>query len=223
MTVEVNFVPKAGRPRTADLAYKVYLYDVTEELFDELADEDTNAELIDGVMVVHSPASPCHDDVGGFLRSVMRVFARKKKLGTVLGPDSLVRLATGRKFGPDLYFLERSRVPTWLTEKQFEGAPDLVAEILSPSNRAEDLNDKRPAYQEAGVKEIWLIDLAAEEILVDRRRGKRYTTTTATRGRVSSRVIPGFWIDAAWLWAAPLPEEWDCLNRILESETPPTA
>jgi hypothetical protein len=43
--------------RSLDLPYMIQVYDVTEEMFDELVDEDTKAELIDGVMIVHSPAS----------------------------------------------------------------------------------------------------------------------------------------------------------------------
>ena len=50
----------AARPldlRTVDLPYMLRLYGVTDEKFDELTDEDTKAELFDGVMIVHSPAS----------------------------------------------------------------------------------------------------------------------------------------------------------------------
>src|SRR5437016_6193018 len=91
-------------PRPVDLPYTVRLYGVTEALFDELADdEDMKAELIDGVMIVHSPASPRHDDISGFLRTLMRCYAGRKKLGKTLGPDSLIHLKTCRKFAPDLY------------------------------------------------------------------------------------------------------------------------
>jgi Uma2 family endonuclease len=201
-------------PRTVDLPFTVRLPGVTEEMFDELVDEDTRAELIDGVMVVHSPASMLHDDVTVFLRSMMRYYADKKKLGKVLGADSLVHLATCRKFAADMYFLEQKRVPRPLP-KEYEGTPDFVAEVLSPSNRDDDLEDKRPAYREAGVKEIWLIDPDGQEMIVDRRRGKRYTSKTVQAGRVTSTVLSGFWIDVAWLWANPLPSVADCLDEIL--------
>jgi hypothetical protein len=48
--------------KTIDLPYMLQVYGVTEEMFDELVDEDTKAELIDGVMIVHSPASMEHDN-----------------------------------------------------------------------------------------------------------------------------------------------------------------
>jgi Uma2 family endonuclease len=155
---------------------------VTEEMFDELVDEDTRAELIDGVMVVHSPASPRHDNIAGFLRALLRCFADDKEQGLVLGPDSLIRLTSRQKFAPDLFFLTKRHVPRRLPCKRFEGAPDLVVEVLSPSNRHEDLQEKRPAYRKAGVQEIWLIDPEGQEVVVDRRVRKRYATDTVVEG-----------------------------------------
>lgn len=77
-------------PRTVELPYVVRVYDVTETLFDDLADEETKAELVNGVMIVHSPATARHDAVGGFLRALMSFYADVRQLGLVLGPDSLV-------------------------------------------------------------------------------------------------------------------------------------
>jgi Uma2 family endonuclease len=202
-------------PRTVDLPFTVRVPDVTEEQFDELVDEDTRAELLDGVMIVHSLASPRHDDVAGFLRTLMRTYARAKRLGNVLGPDSLVRLKPRRKVGPDLFFIRRERLPRPLPAKQFEGAPDLVVEVLSPSNRDDDLEDKRPLYHQAGVKEVWFVDPDRREVLVDRRGKRRYTTKTFTTGRLESAVLEGFWIEVDWLWADELPEEFAILKEIL--------
>jgi Uma2 family endonuclease len=198
-----------------DLPFTVRMYEVTERMFDELVDEDTRAELIDGVMVVHSPASPRHYDIAGFLRTLMQCYAEEKELGKVLGPDSLIYLKTCRIFAPDLYFLEQKRVPKRLPKKQFEGPPDLIVEVLSPSNRRFDLEEKRPAYRGAGVKEIWLVDPDQGRVLVDRRLKKRYATDTVTAGRVTSAVVPGFWVEAAWLWAEPLPKVMQCLRTLL--------
>ncbi len=201
--------------RTVDLPYTIRIPDVTEKMFDELVDEDMKAELLDGEMIVHSPTSLRHDDIDGFLRFLMRGYAGARLLGKVLGPDSLVHLATCRKFAPDIFFLEQARVPRRLPRKQFEGAPNLAVEVLSPSNRRYDLEEKWPAYREAEVKEIWLVDPDEEQVMVDWRRRRAYTTTTITSGRIESTVLAGFWVDAAWLWAEPLPNEMECLREIL--------
>ncbi len=201
--------------RTVDLPFMVQLPDVTDEMFDELVDEDTKAELIDGVMFVHSPASMRHDEVGHFFRTLLGCFVRRRKLGSVFGPDSLVRLAPRRRFGPDMYFLSRGRLARGRRPREFNGVPELIGEVLSPSNRRHDLEVKRPVYREAGVREIWLIDPQRQQVSVDRRRGRRYTTTTRREGRLESKVLPGFWIDVGWLWQDELPDELDCLREIL--------
>ena len=199
---------------TVNLPYTIRLYGVTEEMFDELADEDTRAELIDGVMIVHSPASATHDDVSGFVRALMSFYADVKGLGKVLGPDSLVRLAAGRKCAPDVFFIRQERVPIPLP-KEFEGAPDLVVEVLSPSNRYDDLHDKRSVYHAAGVGEIWFIDSERHQVLVDRQHVGGYAEEVITTGRVSSHAVAGFWLQASWLWAEPLPNRFLCLQEIL--------
>jgi Uma2 family endonuclease len=200
--------------KTIDLPFMIQVYEVTEEMFDELVDEDTKAELIDGVMIVHSPASMEHDNIGGFMRGLMSFYSDAQGLGVVLGPDSLIHLAPGRKCAPDVFFIRQERVPMPLP-KEFEGVPDLVVEVLSPSNRRYDLRDKRLIYREAGVGEVWFIDAELRRIIVDRHRAGSYVEEIFTAGQVVSEVLPGFWLDASWLWATPLPNRFTCLEEIL--------
>lgn len=200
--------------KTIDLPYLIQVYEVTEEMFAELVDEDTKAELIDGVMIVHSPASYEHDALGGFARALLSFYADAKGLGEVLGPDSLIRLAPRRKCAPDVFFVRQERVPM-PRPKEFEGIPDLVVEVLSPSNRRYDLQEKRLIYREAGVDEIWFIDPELRQVIADRRSPTGYVEEVVTEGRIASGALPGFWLDTSWLWATPLPNRLQCLQEIL--------
>jgi Uma2 family endonuclease len=203
--------------RAVEPSYALRVEDISEEDFDELVDEDTKAELIDGVLVVHSPASPQHDNEAGFLRALMRCYAEERGLGQVFGPDAVIHLATCRKFAPDGFVLDSAQMPVALPVQEFDLTPALIFEILLPSNRNYDLNDKRPAYHKAGVREIWLIDPDEQRVIVDRRHGKRYATRTLKKGRLTSTVLRGFWLDVSWLWAEPLPNVLTCLREILGS------
>src|SRR5262245_51032529 len=133
-------------PQTLDLPFTVRIPGVTEERFKQLVTEDIKAYLIDGVMVVPSPATPRHDTVAGFVRTLMWCFCDAKRLGKVFGSDALIHLTTCRLFAPDGFFINQRRVPTPLPEDQFEVVPNLVFEVLSPSTRDDDLEDKRPAF-----------------------------------------------------------------------------
>ena len=101
----------------------------------------------------------------------------------MLGPDSLIHLAPGRKCAPDVFFIRQERVPMPLP-KEFEGVPELVVEVLSPSNRRYDLRDKRLIYREAGVGEVWFIDAELRRIIVDRRQAGSYVEEIVTAGQV---------------------------------------
>jgi len=198
--------------KTIDLPFMIQVYEVTEEMFDELVDEDTKAELTDGVMIMHSPASMEHGNVGGFTRGLIGFYSDAKELGVVLGPDSMIHLAPGRKCAPDVVFIRQERVPL---PKEFEGVPDLIVEVLSPSNRRYDLPDKRLIYREAGVGEVWIIDAELRRIVIDRRRAGSYVEEITTEGHVFSEALPGFWLNASWLWATTLPNRFMCLEEIL--------
>jgi Uma2 family endonuclease len=203
-------------PRRVNVPFTLRIPNVTEEMFKEWVDEDTKAYLIDGVMVVPSPATPIHDEVAGFVRFLMRGYAEAKKRGKVFGSDAMIHLATCRLFAPDGFFIEQKRVPRPLPDEQFEVVPNLVYEVLSPSTRDTDLEDKRPAFREAGVEELWFIDFHNQEVIVDRKVKRRYRETVVTEGRLESSAIAGFWIDVAWLWSEPLPNVMDCLHEILQ-------
>ena len=56
---------------------------------------------------------------------------------------------------PDLLYLSRERA-RFLTEKNLQGPPDLVIEILSPSTRLRDERLKRELYERVAVQEYWL-------------------------------------------------------------------
>jgi Uma2 family endonuclease len=55
---------------------------------------------------------------------------------------------------------------TKLDEQGCNGAPDLVIEILSPGNTKKEMNQKFELYEEAGVKEYWLVEPNDEIILI---------------------------------------------------------
>ncbi len=202
--------------RQVQTPFLVHMFGVTERDFDELTDEDTKAELLDGVMIVHSPTTWRHDDLQGFLLSLMRFYAETRGLGKVTGPNTLIHLATCRKFVPDVLFIQQPRVPTPLTS-EFEGGADLVVEILSESTRRYDLTEKHQAYQEASIPEIWFVDEEQRQVIVDRRERTRYKEEIKSRGKVSSKVMPGFWVQAGWLWQDPLPSLRECLERPMEA------
>jgi hypothetical protein len=70
---------KLGR-RIVQMPYTIRVPNISSEQFDELVNEDNHAELINGVMVVPSPASLRHDEVAEFLRGMLSFYLDSKDL-----------------------------------------------------------------------------------------------------------------------------------------------
>ncbi|MCS6964636.1 MAG: Uma2 family endonuclease, partial [Thermoflexus sp.] len=123
--------------------------------------------------------------------------------------NAMFRVGT-RRFAPDVMVVrEVGRVGP----KEVEGPPDLVIEILSESTRDYDLGEKRMAYREVGIPEIWWVDLERQTVIVER-RDRSYQAEAVPEGWVVSEVVPGFRIRAEWLWQEPLPSVVQCWEAL---------
>jgi len=65
---------------------------------------------------------------------------------------------------PDVLFAAADRLS--IIRGQVWGAPDLVAEVLSPGTRAHDRVEKLEWYRQYGVRECWLVDTATETVTI---------------------------------------------------------
>lgn len=62
------------------------------------------------------------------------------------------------------------------TEQKYEGAPEIVVEILSPSTMFNDFNIKSGKYMNLGVKEYWLVDPKTKTVIINDYVNKSMTT-----------------------------------------------
>ena len=78
-----------------------------------------------------------------------------------------------------------------------KGAPDLVMEILSPSTQRHDRVTKFNLYQQAGVREYWIVDPASQSVQVFVLDGKHYVAKDfgTARDTVKVNVLEGCAID----------------------------
>ncbi|HEY0782917.1 MAG TPA: Uma2 family endonuclease, partial [Thermoanaerobaculia bacterium] len=185
------------------------------EEFYRLAGEDSEWEYLDGRLVM-SPASDLHENLFSFLMTVLRGFLDERGGGIVRGSRYPMRLDGRWSPEPDLLVV-RSERQHLVTPQRLDGPADWVVEIASEGDPGFDVREKLPRYREAGIEEIWLIDPFARKVQVELRDGATYASRSLSAGHLESRVVPGFWIDAAWLWQDPLPSTLSCLRQILES------
>ena len=78
-----------------------------------------------------------------------------------------------------------------LGEEACHGAPDLIVEILSPSNTAIEMQRKLKLYQEAGVREYWIVDPKNNVIAVHFfKENTIITHTYGNTGTLPVTIIP---------------------------------
>jgi Uma2 family endonuclease len=170
-----------------------------EELFEQ--PDCKYRELVRGAPRVSEPPGGLHGWVAVRLAARLADHVERLSLGSVLveagyilqrGPDT-VR-------GPDVSFLSTARLPPERLPEQFiPGAPDLAIEILSPSERWSEVEEKIADYFGAGARLVWVVDPGQRRVIV--RYPDRPPRIVPTAGTLDGEeVVPGFALPLAELF-----------------------
>ena len=128
--------------------------------------DERRVELIDGVFYDMAAPAVIHQKILGELFVLFRecADAHEGECEVFVAPCD-VRLDCDNKtmVQPDIFLICH---PYDLGAKALDGAPDLTLEILSPATRAKDMLLKLHKYQNAGVKEYWIVDPDHDTVLV---------------------------------------------------------
>jgi Uma2 family endonuclease len=204
MTVEVR------REQIIPMTYTSYLRAFAET---------TQVEWVDGKAIVFMPPSVRHQEIVVFLAALLTLFVRRFGLGQVLTALTEMKLGPeGSAREPDLLFVaaeHRARI----TEQRIAGPADLVIEIVLPESAARDRSDKFDEYQQAGVREYWIVDprpgLERADFWVLDAQGKYRPVPPDETGIYRSTILPDFWLDTHWFWREELPDPLHALAQIL--------
>ncbi|MEO6587765.1 MAG: Uma2 family endonuclease [Pyrinomonadaceae bacterium] len=175
------------------------------------------AEYVDGEITSNISVTKTHDDLVRFLHALLRFFVEVKNLGKIHSePYQMKMVLDGEIKGrePDIFFVA-SKNADRIKEQYFEGAADLVIEIISPESIVRDTQDKFEEYEAAGVKEYWIIDPNRRTAIFYGfdESGKYKMLQISADGKFESRVIENLWIKTDWLWQETLPNLLDILKE----------
>jgi Uma2 family endonuclease len=191
--------------------------EMSVEQFLNWEQEDLHAELVGNQVRLKMPVSKQHQDCNSFLVKIVGLWIeRNKPGGVVYHPPFAVRLTLpdGEQEvrEPDLLVILPEHLDR-LQRTYFDGAPDLIVEIVSRESRSIDRGEKFYAYEAAGVPEYWIIDPERKqaEFAQLSEEGTYQIAFTGSAGVYSSRVLDGFWLRVEWLWS--LPAVWDVLKE----------
>jgi Uma2 family endonuclease len=144
----------------------------TYEDYAKLPDDGIRYELADGLLEVMSPSSNAVHQL--MIQQLMEVLNRScsQEYVIFLAPMDVILSETEVR-QPDIIMLHRERL-SLVTKRGIEGAPDLVAEVLSPHSIKRDRHGKLQSYAKYRIPEYWIVDVnnvALEQYLLN---GDRY-------------------------------------------------
>lgn len=73
--------------------------------------------------------------------------------------------------GADVAFVSRERWDAADDDDNLRGSPELVIEVLSPSNTKPEMQEKATLYLATGAREFWIVDATARTVTVVQREG----------------------------------------------------
>ncbi|MCF8450300.1 MAG: Uma2 family endonuclease [Taibaiella sp.] len=170
---------------------------------------EERVELIKGRVFRMGPTpNYFHQSIAGELYGLLRNFLKGHPCKAMIAPFD-VRLPRKSKEDKDIVTVLQPDVCVVCDPSKFDyrgciGAPDIVVEILSPGNNAKELRNKFEVYEEAGVKEYWVISPQDNTFLMNTLVDGRYVTSRqmAAGDIVTTTVLPGFTIDLKELFDA---------------------
>lgn len=168
------------------------LVKLTYEDYCALPEDGKRYEILDGDLYMSpSPMTP-HQRAALRMARLLCDFVDVRMLGEVFIAPCDVILDQHNIVVPDLLFVSKSR-QSIITEKNIQGAPDLLVEILSPSTRLRDIRDKRNIYARCGVEWYWIFDAQEPWILELKRVGSEFAIVGEVKknGVFKSALFPG--------------------------------
>ena len=175
---------------------------MTAEALAALPADGYHYDLIDGELHRISPPGAEHGAI---------TFEFSRRIGNHVverGPGQVYAAETGFLLGrnpdtvlaPDVAFVRTERLPPPAERRGYLPlAPDLVVEVVSPSDRPAEIEQKISRYLNAGVRLFWLVDLGPRTVAVHR-PGQAVRVLWEQDTLNGADVLPGFWLLVADLF-----------------------
>jgi Uma2 family endonuclease len=154
----------------------------------EFLPERCGVQLINNQFVKSPTPSVKHQVILAEIAQKILYRVKAKKSGEVLIGPIDVHFDEKEVFTPDIIFISNERSDI-VFENGIYGAPDLIVELLSPSNDTFDLNQKKDIYQKKKVKEYWVIDPVTKGVTGFELNTKGYKALPKTKGIIDSKLL----------------------------------
>ncbi len=151
-------------------------------------------QLLNGELVKSPSPKREHQKLSGTIFRLISNLCFEKRLGEVYYAPFDVYLDEENVVQPDICFFSNERLSV-LSDRGAEAAPDVVVELLSPSNAYYDLRYKLDLYEKHGVKEYFIVDPEDNIVIAYRSQNNKFTEQYREKNIIRSAVLQ---TDIAW-------------------------
>jgi Uma2 family endonuclease len=130
----------------------------TDEEIMSLPDNGYSHEIVDGKLVMSPKNNPLHGRVCVKISTRISNFVEPRNLGWVFDSNTGFWMVNRNLRAPDVSFVATARLPNESEHGFYEGAPDLIVEVLSPTNRRREMDERLRDFFESGTKLAWIIN-----------------------------------------------------------------
>lgn len=169
-----------------------------------MPDDGWRYEVIEGELRMNPAPSFWHQEASFNLSLELGNFVKRQRLGKVVTAPIDVKLGElANPVQPDILFIHKDRLDI-IQERWIDGPPDLIVEILSPSNWIDDRRTKYRLYALSGVREYWIVDPDKRqiEVFVLRRGDYELIGRFGPDESARSEVLDGFEVAVSTVLAA---------------------
>jgi Uma2 family endonuclease len=169
--------------------------------FCALPDDGRRYEILDGDLYMSPSPDIAHQRIARRMVRILLEHVERFAIGEVFLPPCDVVLNEHDIVEPDLIFVSTANASI-VGEKNIQGAPDLLVEIVSPSSSIRDRREKRNLYARCGVEWYWIIDPKARTVLELRHVDGAYAPVALHESGATFRpgLFPQLAIDLNGLW-----------------------
>jgi Uma2 family endonuclease len=159
-------------------------------------------EVVNGELIV-SPAGFDHGEIIPRILGRLYMFVADRNLGSVLDGQTGCRMKSGDLFSPDVSFVAKQRTALQRKKRKsfFEGAPDLVVEVLSPSDTVRVTEEKIAQYFENGTRLAWVVHPRSQSVYVYRHGPVADEVLSTADTLNGEKVVPGFSLAVARIFS----------------------
>jgi Uma2 family endonuclease len=125
-------------------------------------------ELVRGELIRMPPAGFKHGLIVINLSSLLDNFVKSRNLGKITGAETGFHIQRDPDTvrAPDVAFIRMNRLPEEPPQEYFDGPPDLAVEVLSPNDRASEVQKKIRDWLNAGCCAVWIVDPETKSVTI---------------------------------------------------------